>query len=105
MTIGQRKGEDAASPRGSDVPGNPSDSVADSPGSVAAAPERPLFLVRGDATPEEIAALTVVLQSVAAGSAAPPAPRPRPQWSAPHRAVRRAPAAGPGAWRASALPH
>jgi hypothetical protein len=65
----------------------------------------PLFLVQGDATPEEVAALTVVLQSVAAASAEPPARRPRPEWSAPHRAVRRPHVTGPGAWRASALPH
>jgi hypothetical protein len=64
----------------------------------------PLFLVQGDATPEEVAALTVVLQGVAAASAEPPAPRPRPQWSAPHRAVRRPLEPGRGAWRASALP-
>jgi len=63
-----------------------------------------LTIVRGDATPEEVAALTVVLQSVAAASAEPPAARPRPQWSAPHRAVRRPLHTGPGAWRASALP-
>ena len=68
------------------------------------APRPPLFLVQGDATPEEVAALTVVLQGVAAASAEPPAPRPRPQWSAPHRAVRRPLDTGRGAWRASALP-
>lgn len=64
----------------------------------------PLFLVKGDATPEEIAALTVVLQGVTAASTEPPSPRPRPQWSAPHRAVRRPLDTGRGAWRASALP-
>ena len=64
----------------------------------------PLFLVQGDATPEEVAALTVVLQGVAAASAEPPPRRPRPQWSAPHRAVRRPLDSGPGGWRASALP-
>ena len=67
-------------------------------------PRPPLFLVQGDATPEEVAALTVVLQSVAAASAEPPAPRPRSQWSSPHRAVRRPLDTGRGAWRASALP-
>lgn len=66
-------------------------------------PRPPLFLVQGDATPEEVAALTVVLQGVAAASAEPPR-RPRPQWSAPHRAVRRPLDSGPGGWRASALP-
>lgn len=63
-----------------------------------------LTIVKGDATPEEIAALTVVLQGVTAASTEPPSPRPRPQWSAPHRAVRRPLDTGRGAWRASALP-
>jgi len=63
----------------------------------------PLFVVRGDATAEEVAALVAVLQGLAA-PAGPPAPRPRAEWSAPHRALRVLPAAGPGAWRSSALP-
>lgn len=70
-----------------------------------------LTIVRGDPTAEEVAALTVVLQAVAAASVAAPAPRRRPEWSAPHRAVRRplryglgAWRAGPGAWRSSGLP-
>jgi hypothetical protein len=65
--------------------------------------ERPLFLVRGDATAEEVAALAAVLQGLAASAGAAPA-RPRPEWSAPHRLVRTAPPAGPGGWRSSALP-
>lgn len=71
--------------------------------SVASSPPL-LTIVRGDATPEEIAALTVVLHSVAAAPAEPAAPRPRPQWSAPYRAVRRPLDTGRGAWRASSLP-
>ena len=63
----------------------------------------PLRLVRGDATPEEIAALVAVLSAAsAAGDPAPP--RPRSQWASRERAVRQPLAHGRGAWRASALP-
>lgn len=66
--------------------------------------QRPLLrVVRGDATPEEVAALVAVVAALGSGGA--PAPRrPRPQWSAPHRLVRRTLPHGPGGWRASALP-
>ena len=67
-------------------------------------PRPPLFLVKGDATAEEVAALTVVLQGLAAAQAEPPRRRPRPEWSAPHRLVRPTLASGPGGWRSSALP-
>jgi len=64
-----------------------------------------LRVVRGDATPEEIAALVVAL-AVRAGARPGPASRParpRANWRRPSL---RAPLAhGPGAWRASALPH
>jgi hypothetical protein len=63
----------------------------------------PLFLVKGDATPEEVAALTVVLQGLAA-SAAPAERSPRPEWAAPHRLVRPALRSGPGGWRSSSMP-
>jgi acyl-CoA carboxylase epsilon subunit len=63
----------------------------------------PLRLVRGDATPEEIAALVAVLSAAsAAGDAAPT--RPRSQWASRQRAVRQPLAPGRGAWRASAFP-
>ncbi len=68
------------------------------------APAQPLFLIKGDATPEEVAALTAVLASM---SAAAPESRPQPrasQWAARQRAVRSPSFAAPGAWRASALP-
>ena len=62
-----------------------------------------LFAVKGDATAEEVAALVAVMQGIA--SAATPAERPRrPEWSAPHRLVRRPLLAGPGGWRSSSLP-
>ena len=69
-----------------------------------AAETRPvLFAVDGDATPEEVAALVAVLQGLAASSAPPEKPR-RPEWSAPHRLVRRSLASGRGVWRSSSLP-
>ena len=73
-----------------------------------AAPERPpLRLVRGDATPEEIAAIVTVLAAVAGGedgAAGDSGPR-ASRWSAPVARVRPPVVHGPGAWRGSALPH
>jgi len=68
------------------------------------AQDPPLRLVRGDATPEEVAALLAVLTAASAGGGEKPAPRHTSQWSSRERAVRRALAPGPGAWRASAWP-
>jgi hypothetical protein len=66
-------------------------------------PARPfLRVVKGDATPEEVAAVVAVLASLQT-PAAPPQRR-RPEWGAPHRAVRRTLPHGPGGWRSSALP-
>ena len=64
----------------------------------------PLFLVKGDATPEEVAALTVVLQGIAAASVTAPEPKAVSEWSANHRKLRSAYRAGPGGWRSSGLP-
>lgn len=66
--------------------------------------QAPLFLVKGDATPEEVAALTVVLQGVAAASAPAEEPQTASEWSAHRRKLRASYPAGPGGWRASALP-
>jgi hypothetical protein len=74
--------------------------AADSPD--APPPQRPLLrVVKGDATPEEIAALVAVLSSVGAPA---PAARRTPEWSAHHRKVRRSLPHGPGGWRSSGLP-
>jgi hypothetical protein len=67
------------------------------------APTSPfLRVVRGDATPEEVAALVAVLGSL--GGAEAPPPRRTPEWSAHHRKVRRTLPHGPRGWRSSALP-
>jgi hypothetical protein len=71
------------------------------------APERPpLRLVRGTATPEELAALVAVLSAASADSPDGPATgrRPRSGWASPAHALRRPLAPGHGAWRASGLP-
>ena len=66
--------------------------------------ERPfLQVVRGDPTPEEIAALVAVLTARAQATARATPPR-RSAWSDRSRRLRRPLSRGPGAWRASALP-
>jgi hypothetical protein len=66
----------------------------------------PLLVIKGDASAEEVAALTAVLQAMAASAAAAREKqrRPRPEWSHPRRQVRGPHHAGPGGWRAGALP-
>jgi Acyl-CoA carboxylase epsilon subunit len=68
-------------------------------------PQRPVLrVVRGEPTPEELAALiAVVAARAAAGSAEPPA-EPKSVWRDRSRYVRTTLPHGPGAWRASALP-
>ena len=62
-------------------------------------------MVRGDATPEEIAALVAVLVTRAANGTAPSQVRSVPSaWSDRSRQLRRPLFPGPGAWRRSALP-
>jgi hypothetical protein len=61
-----------------------------------------LRVVKGEPTPEELAALVGVIASL--GSAVEPAPRPTPEWSAPHRKLRVTFPAGLGGWRSSGLP-
>ena len=61
-----------------------------------------LRVVRGDATPEEVAALVAVLGSLGGAEEAPR--RRTPEWSAHHRTVRRTLPHGPGGWRSSGLP-
>ena len=69
------------------------------------APGPALRVIRGDATPEEIAAVVAVLLSRAAAADAPPPARPVPSaWADRSRLLRRPVFPGPDAWRRSALP-
>jgi hypothetical protein len=64
-----------------------------------------LRVIRGDATPEEIAAVVAVLLARSAAPDAPPPPRPAPSaWADRSRLLRRPLFPGPDAWRRSALP-
>ena len=63
-----------------------------------------LRVVKGDATPEEVAALVAVIAAL--GSApAEERPKPRSTWADPARRLRTTLPHGPGAWRSSGLPH
>ncbi len=73
-----------------------------SPADEAPAPARPLLtVVRGEPTPEQLAALIAVVSSRASGGADEQQPV-RSPWAAPVLRTPLSPA--PGAWRASALP-
>jgi hypothetical protein len=61
-----------------------------------------LRIVKGDPTPEEVAALVAVVASMSSPEA--PATRQVSAWADPRRGVRTAHRHGPGAWRASGLP-
>ena len=65
--------------------------------------EPALRVVRGDATPEEIAALVAALLSRPGDPGMPPATV-RSAWADRGRQLRRPLRPGPGAWRRSALP-
>ena len=65
--------------------------------------EPALRVVRGDATPEEIAALVAVLLSRPGDDEVPPVAV-RSAWADRSRQLRRPLRPGPGAWRRSALP-
>jgi hypothetical protein len=75
--------------------------VTDGP---AEPPATPLLrVVRGDPTPEELAALLAVV--TARGTAAvEAAPAPPSRWASRAASLRRPLSPGPGAWRASSLP-
>jgi acyl-CoA carboxylase epsilon subunit len=61
-----------------------------------------LRVVKGDPTPQELAALVSVLASL--GGPQPASTRRTPEWNAPRRLHRVPTAHGPGGWRASGLP-
>ncbi|WP_372734205.1 acyl-CoA carboxylase subunit epsilon [Nocardioides sp.] len=60
-----------------------------------------LRIVKGEPTPEELAALVSVIAGMGGGAET---PKPSPQWSAHHRKVRTTLPNGPGGWRSSGLP-
>jgi Ser/Thr protein kinase RdoA (MazF antagonist) len=62
-----------------------------------------LRVIRGDATPEEIAAVVAALLSLASVADAAPPPAPS-AWADRSRLLRRPQFPGPDAWRRSALP-
>jgi hypothetical protein len=67
--------------------------------------ERPfLRVVKGDATPEEVAALVAVIAALGSGPAG-EKPKPRSTWADPAHRMRTTLPHGPGAWRSSGLPH
>jgi hypothetical protein len=67
--------------------------------------ERPtLVVLKGNATPEEVAAFVAVLQSLGAQGAAPEHRQPRSEWAAHHRGMRATFPSGPGGWRSSSMP-
>jgi hypothetical protein len=62
-----------------------------------------LRIVKGDPTPDEVAALVAVVSAMAAGAQAAGAKaRPKPEWGAHHHKLRGTNRHGPGAWRATA---
>jgi hypothetical protein len=63
-----------------------------------------LKVIRGDATPEEIAALVAVLTARARRAAAGPAIQRSSGWADRSRGLRTPLPHGPGAWRAGARP-
>ncbi len=62
-----------------------------------------LRVIRGDATPEEVAALVAVVMARSADAETAPRAA-RPAWSDRSAVLRRPLQAGPGGWRRSALP-
>jgi hypothetical protein len=80
--------------------------VSEVPGETTPAEQtgRPLVAIKGDASPEEIAALVAVVQAMAAAVSAGAPRRPRSVWAEPSRRMRRPHHAGPGGWQRSALP-
>lgn len=60
-----------------------------------------LRVVKGEPTPQELAALVAVIASL--GALADTPPRRTPEWSAPHRRMRAPHPHGPGGWLSSGL--
>ncbi len=69
---------------------------------MSAANTPPLRIVRGEPTPEELAALTALVTAVGPQARSEPEPPTRGRWNDPAHAHRRYWPAGPGGWRAAA---
>ena len=86
--------------------GDETTSAVDAEQETPAAPVTPVLrVVRGDLTPEELAALMAVVaarNAAAAHAAADAKPEPRSEWGHPVRAHRTPHRVGPDAWRRSA---
>ena len=65
---------------------------------------RPLVVIKGDASPDEVAALVAVVQALAAGAGAQDPAQPRSVWADPARQMRGSHSSGTAGWRRSALP-
>ena len=65
-------------------------------------PKPALRIVRGEPTPEDLAALTALLSAAGSDEPEPEAPQ-RGRFADPARMVRRPVQPGPGGWRGSAL--
>jgi hypothetical protein len=66
-------------------------------------PDEPLLrIVSGNPTPDELAAVTVLLTALRRTAAEPEQPAPAGGWSDLSLRIRRVPAPGPGAWRSAA---
>jgi acyl-CoA carboxylase epsilon subunit len=63
-----------------------------------------LRVVNPDATEEEVAAITAVIAAMSSGTTTAPA-KSAHTWAAHSRTLRQTLRRGPGAWRASGLPH
>jgi hypothetical protein len=63
-----------------------------------------LKIIKGNPTPEEVAALVTVISSLTTDEVQPEKRR-TPEWSAPHRLVRAPCSPSPTGWRSSSLPH
>jgi hypothetical protein len=71
----------------------------------AAEPARPVLrVIRGDATPEEVAALLAVVAARSRSVPGPAGRRPSSAWTDRSQILRAPVAPGPGAWRQSAWP-
>jgi Acyl-CoA carboxylase epsilon subunit len=85
------------------------DPMSDETAASAAAPTPVLQVVKGEPTPEELAALVAVVSARAAAAATASAsaanePERASDWASYWRSVRRPLLHGPGEWRASGLP-